>query len=230
VIGACAALVMAASALVVVFRFAPTGPPIYDGLCIDEVYRYLGHRPAPAAASQAFPGGESQPAQIATSESPPQAEVLLMLGSVVSRARFTVSVTPILAPPPPPSGQRFDGNAYRIVATSAGGGALQPSASAPATIVLRAATSGSHTILRLDGTRWTALQSSLEGCGNEYLASSTRLGVFAISEGRAQPNGGFPAALVALLSVAVLAGATLALLRLGRTRAEARGAKRPPSF
>ena len=219
-----AALTLAGAALILVWRLAPAvAPPLYDG-CITEPYRQLGGNPSPSATSQPYPAGNNfQPAEVITGESPAQAQILMMEGTFVSGEPFTVSVAPIAAPQPPPSGDRFDGNVYRIVATSASGKALQPVSGQPVTIVLRATASNgpARTIVRLEGTTWTPLKTFSAGCGDEYEAVSTKLGVFATVESTsaapAQP-GGFPAAALIPIIIVVLAGAVYALLRLNRPR------------
>lgn len=199
----------------------PVAPPIYDG-CITEPYRYLGGNPAPTSTSKAYqPTSDFQPAEVITDESPAQGQVLMMTGTFVSSEPFTVTVAPVQPPQPPPTGKKFEGNVYRIVATSSSGKLLEPRAGVPATIVLRAATSTGpqRTLVRLDGTGWTPLMTVAAGCGDEYEATSDRLGDFAMVEPAgstpSQP-GGFPAAVLIPVIVVVLLGSVFLLLRLNR--------------
>jgi hypothetical protein len=223
-----AALALAAVALGLVWRLMPpVSPPVYDG-CITGPYLSLGSSPAPEATQQPYPAGNNfQPSELITGESPAQAQILMMLGTFDSTAPFTVSITPVRPPRPAPPGEQFDGNVYRIVAATASGRLLQPQAQAPVTIVLRATASSGPTraIVRLDGTTWTPLQSAMAGCGDEYEAASSKLGIFAIvmpgGSGPAQP-GGFPAALVIAIIAVVLVGAAAALIYVNRPRATRR--------
>jgi hypothetical protein len=210
--------------LALVWRLAgPVSAPLYDG-CITETYRLLGHNPAPTSASHTFPpGNDFQPAEVISNEAPAQAQILMMAGTFVSGTSFTVSITPIRQPQPPPGGESFDGNVYRIVAITSGGQMLEPRPQDPVTIVLRATSSGGapRTIIRLDGSAWTKLKTFSAGCGDEYEAVSGRLGVFATVKSGGQQGGqgspaGFPvAALVAIIAV-VLILAVFFLLRLNR--------------
>jgi hypothetical protein len=219
-----AALTLAAAALVLVWRLMPSiSPPLYDG-CITEPYRLVGGNPAPTSASQTYPAGSSfQPAEVITGESPAQGQILMMEGTFVSSSPFMVTVTPVPPPRPAPAGQRFDGNAYRIVAAAPSGQMLQPQAQDPVTIVLRAtgANGPTRTIMRLDGDRWTPLKTFSAGCGDEYEAVSSRMGIFAIVEpaGASPPEpGGFPTLVLIPVLLLVLIGAVYALVRLNRPR------------
>lgn len=217
------ALAIGAVALAVSWRLAPpVSPPIYDG-CITESYRFLGHNPPPTGASQSYPAGSNfQPAEVITGESPAQAQILMMAGTFVASAPFSVAISPITAPAAPPPGQSFDGNVYRIVATASGGRLLQPQPQVPVTIVLRATSSSgpSRAILRLQGTTWVAPSKTFSaGCGDEFEAVSSKLGVFAIVQtGRAPATGGgFPTLVLIPIIAAVLLVAVLLLLRLDRS-------------
>jgi hypothetical protein len=210
-----------AAALAAAWWLAPAvAPPIYDG-CITEPYRLLGTSPGPTSASQHYAaGGGFQPSEVITGESPAQAQILMMAGTFSAPAPFTVSITPIRPPQAAPTGRRFDGNVYRILAATATGTTLEPQPQDPVTIVLRATASNgpARTIVRLDGSNWTSLTTFVAGCGDEYEAVSTRLGVFAtvVAASAPQPSGGFPAALLIPIIVAVLVVAVLFLLRLNR--------------
>jgi len=216
-------MALAGAALLAVWRTAPSvSPPLFDG-CLAEPYRYLGANPAPTSARQTFAGGQAfEPAEIITDESPAQGQILMMAGTFVSSSAFTVSVTPVGAPQPAPAGEKFDGNAYRIVAITSPGGMLQPQTGVPVTIVLRATASNGpeRTIIRLDGTTWTPpSKTASAGCGDEDEATSTRLGVFAIVIPAAQgggSSGGVPAVLVIAVIAAVLVVAVVALVRMNR--------------
>jgi len=217
---------VAGAALAAVWHVLPAGaPPVYD-TCLAEPYRPLGSNPAPTSAGQTFPANTDFPtSEVLTGESPAQAQILMTDGTFArSASPITVSIKPIPPPAPPPAGDRFDGNLYRLVATTAAGQMLDPQPQHGATIVLRAtSSSGSRTIVRLDGNLWTKLQTFISGCGDEYEAVSQRLGDFAIvvTAGASPPaasTGGVPTALVVVIIVVVLAATLLVLFRLNRAR------------
>jgi hypothetical protein len=216
-----AALAAGAAALAAAWWLAPAvAPPLYDG-CITEPYRLLGTSPAPTSANQHYGGGSGfQPSEVITGESPAQAQILMMAGTFSAPAPFTVSIAPIRPPQPAPSGRRFDGNVYRIAAATTTGSPVEPQPQDPVTIVLRATASNgpTRTIVRLDGSTWTSLKTFVAGCGDEYEAVSTKLGVFAtvVAAGASQPSGGFPAAVLIPVIVVVLVAAVVFLLRLNR--------------
>ena len=75
---------------------------------------------------------------------------------------------------------------------------------------------------RLDGARWTPLETFLQGCGYVFEANSTKLRDFALvitgQTAPPGPAGGPPVGLIAGALAVVLIAATLLLVRLGRTR------------
>lgn len=215
-------LVVAGSALALVWRFQPgVAPPLYDG-CITEPYRYLGSSPSPSSATHDFPGGSFEPSEVVTDDSPAQGQVLMDSGTFASTQPFTVTVAPVQPPRPAPPGARFDGNVYRIVATTSGGSQLQPQPGVVITVVLRgtSSTGPARTMVRLDGQTWSRLATVMAGCGDEYEATSSKLGVFAIVQpagGGGSSGGSFPTTpvVIVLLVLAVVAPAVV-LLRMNR--------------
>ncbi|HUG30994.1 MAG TPA: hypothetical protein VMQ65_10835, partial [Candidatus Limnocylindria bacterium] len=90
---------------------APVGVPLYDGVVVQEPYRYLhptgeqAGSPASFSSTPAVSGSVSPNVIAATTESPPQAQLIAQEGAFVLSASATglqVSVAPIEAPPPPP--------------------------------------------------------------------------------------------------------------------------------
>jgi hypothetical protein len=207
-------LCVSAVLLALVWRTLPSAsPPLYDGLCLADPYRNLGTSPGPTSSSHTFASGAFPAAQVITSENPAQAQVLMPGGSFVASAEFTLSVTPVARPAPPlPHDRTFDSNVYLVTATTSRGIAVEPHQ--PVTILLRATASvgPARVIERLDGQRWTPLQTFNAGCGDTYEAGSSRLGDFAVvklataaprSEGA--PLGLILGAFVAVVAVAVVA-------------------------
>jgi hypothetical protein len=134
---------------------------------------------------------------------------------------FTISVTPVPPPAVTPSDGQVDGNVYRLAAMTSAGTPVQPKQ--PITLVLRATRSNpSRTMERLDGAKWTPLQTFAEGCGDTFEATTDRTGDFAmVVTGQPPANGGGSAPPIA----AIIAGATviavaaiLLLVRVTRSR------------
>lgn len=211
--------------LVVVWRMLPSAsPPLYDGLCIADPYRNLGGTPAPSSASASYSGSQFPAAEVLTSETPPQAQILMTGGTFTAASSVTVAIAPAASPPPPPSGQVPDSNAYRITAT-AGGQELQPSSQDPATIVLRGSgTTSSATVYANSGSGWHPLRTFNVGCGFSFYAVSQKLGYFALfrepgaSSGGRSAGGGFPVGIVIGILGVLIVVATIVLARISARR------------
>lgn len=223
--GSVSVLCVSAALLVIVWRLLPaSSPPIYDGLCLADPYRLLGSSPAPVAASQSYPAGNSFPAsEVVTTETPPQAQVLITNGTFISQSPFKVNVAPIPPPAVRPKNGTFVGNVYAVSATTASGTELAPRQ--PVTILLRATASAgpARTVERLDGTSWTPLQTFSAGCGDSFETVSTKLGDFAVvaATGSTTPQsrtGSAPIGLIIGLILVVLIATVLGLLRINRMR------------
>jgi hypothetical protein len=211
-------------ALAIAWRVMPSAaPPVYDGLCTADPYRLLGSNPAPESASKTYAATASfQTSEFTTSENPAQAQVLMTDGTFVSPdTSFTISVTPVPPPAVTPSDGQVDGNVYRLAAMTSAGTPVQPKQ--PITLVLRATRSNpSRTMERLDGAKWTPLQTFAEGCGDTFEATTDRSGDFAmVVTGQPPANGRGSAPPIA----AIIAGATviavaaiLLLVRVTRSR------------
>jgi hypothetical protein len=220
-------------ALTLVWRFLPAGsPPIYDGQCIADPYETLGSSPAPKPASTTYPASSSFPAaNVTTSETPPQAQILAEAGTFDNSTPVTVSITPV--PPPavkPPNGT-IEGNVYRFSAVNAAGTELEPvSPSLAVFILLRGLTSFPEpTIDRFNGTSWMPITTLNSGCGNTFEVTSPLMGEFAAVKpggGSATPppsGGGIPAgAIIGALAVLLII-AVVVLFSLDRRRGAARG-------
>lgn len=212
-----------AVALVLVWRLLPaSSPPLYDGVCIADPYRHLGGTPAPTSASSSFSGSQFPTAEVLTTETPAQAQVLMMAGTFSAASPITVAIQPVAPPAPPPRGKAQDGNAYQITAT-AGGQQLQPNSQDPATIVLRGSgASGSLVLYVNSGSGWQPLKTFNLGCGFTFEAVSPKLGYFALfrtagSSGTAS-NGGFPVGIVVAIVGVLVVVATLVLARFAAGR------------
>jgi hypothetical protein len=215
-------IALAGTSLGVLWRLMPAAsPPIYDGICVADPYRAMGSSPPPSSASMTYPAGDTPVSDVRTAENPAQAEVLMMSGALSSPAsQIVVSIAAVPAPGPRPAHGSIDGNVYRFSATTASAAALTPSS--PVTVLLRGTRSTpAHTLERLDGARWTPLQTFLEGCGDVFEADSNRLGDFALVVSGAPapgPGGAAPVGLIAGALTVALIATILLLVRLGRTR------------
>lgn len=251
-------VLLAGAALVgLAWLVAPVpSPPLYDGLIGQaESYRYLtpppGHNqagpPTSASTSLAVSGGSSQAGYIATTEMPPQAQLIVAAGALAvpsGAASAALSITAVPPPAPvPASVGRLDGNVYEITATAAGASlALKGGGVTPPTVVLRGpvGNAAGGAIAIYAGGSWQTLHSVPIGSTSDTLAASvTRLGDFAIVlPGAAGPGnggggvggiggsgGGFPVVAV-VVPIAVLLAIAALLVALRGTRTPA---ARPPT-
>lgn len=224
-------LILAATLLLgAIWRLQPTAPPLYDGICIADPYRALDHSPPPSSASTTYPGSPFPTAEVSTTETPSQAQILMMSGTFSSPSSVTVSVNPVAPRSPPPPGLRFDGNTYRITAV-AGGQTLQPQSSV--TVVLRGAgDTASLTMYADTGGGWQQLRTFNLGCGYTFEAVSPKVGYFALfasgggsggttssaASGGGGSSGGFPVGVIVGVIAAVIVVATIALARFSAGR------------
>jgi len=189
------AVIAAYLAVVVVMAPSPHGRTLYDGLMPQSPYRWI-HPPAGRAADNEQPkpyttflplqAGGSIPAEFATDDL--QATLTLPANVVApqsgeTRARVTLAPLDPDTLAPPPSGRRFDGNAYRMDVVYDASGA-PATLRGPVTVVLRYAAHAT-TILRLDRTGgkavWVRLATTVYTGSQEDLAHSDTLGVFVTS-------------------------------------------------
>jgi hypothetical protein len=220
-------LAIAAVALTLVWRVLPAGsPPIYDGQCIADPYVTLaGNTPARGVTQTFSPAQLALAGEVVTTESPPQAQLLMEASTFISTTPLTMSITPIPDPGVKPPKGTIEGNVYRISVLTPSGTAVEPATSAPpATIILRGMTSTpAPTIERFNGTSWTALSTFNAGCGNTFEATSTLLGDFAAvapGSGGSQPptSRGFPGLAIIGVLLLMLIVAVIALFTLDRGR------------
>ena len=117
---------------------------------------------------------------MATSESPPQAQ-LIAPAAAFAIAPGTTSLTVAIAPvaPQPPAG--VVGNAYRYSVTDAQGTAATVASESQVTVVLRAplGTSGAQVAI-LEGGDWQSLVTTEAGLPGVYTANTANLGDLAI--------------------------------------------------
>ena len=226
----------ALAAYVAVVIWTPGSPsrPLFDVSGPPPPYRWVNPPPQFAAGNQKPEGTShdlvlgsagSDAASIATADG--QAAIILKEGSFAARKGETVVVVKIdpLDPAtigPPPSGLRYDGNAYRFLAAYKRSGVEAKLAQADS-VVLQFPIVATK-LLRRDGTVWTDLKADPISVSLQLFAPTTQLGVFVaagppIPTGTPKSKGKFPAALVISLGAAV--AAVIAGL-IARTRASKR--------
>jgi hypothetical protein len=224
-------VILSVMALSLVWRFLPEGsPPIYDGQCIANPYVTLSSSPPAQGATKTFPTASTFPsAEVLTSETPPQAQILMLAGTFVNSTPVTVSITPVPAPAVKPPNGTIQGNVYRFSAVNASGAAVAPVSSSLAVyVILRALTSPGPTIDRFNGTKWIPLDTLPEGCGNSFEVTTSQLGDFATvaSSGSgttpAASGGGIPGAVIIGGLAVLLVIAVVGLFALDRRRGAAR--------
>ena len=184
------ALLCGFAVVVVAQRLAPVaGPPLYDGVVVEDPYKWLSPPPGyeggaqSASAAGAVQGGQSPDLGIGTQEQPPQAQVFAGQGYLVmpqGTTTINVSIQPV-APAAQPGDGVIAGNVYRFSLTNQNGAPLSGEASGGVTIVLRGPPNlPSAQIERLAGTTWTPLQTDPAGTPHMFTAVVTDFGDFAI--------------------------------------------------
>lgn len=203
---------------------APLGsPPLYDGVVVEDPYRYLtpgsGQANSPTSYHASLPvtGTTSPEFVAATTESPPQAQLIAQSGAFVLPAgvtSMTVTIEPVAATATASSGQ-VAGNGYRISVADQSGAELSVGETALPTVILRAPDRvSSGTISRLIGGTWQQLTTVQGGQPGIFLTNVTELGEFAVIA-QDQGPGGLDSiilvlgALTTLLSAVVLGAVVL---------------------
>ena len=169
---------------------APVGVPLYDGVVVQEPYRYLHpvgdqvNSPTSFSSAPAVTGGKSPLFAAATKESPPQAQLIAQADAFEVPAGTTslqVSITPI-EPPAPPPGATLAGNVYRFSVTDQAGNrlAVKPCQGC-LSLTLRAPDGTGDAILKrfADGA-WTDVQTLHAGTLAMYQTNATVLGDYAV--------------------------------------------------
>lgn len=210
--------------------------PLFDGVFIEDPYLFVDPPPgtpgdpASAEATQPVVDGSVPLLAVATTEVPPQAQIIAEADAFAisaGTASVTVTIVPAAANDP-----IVAGNVYRFSVTDTRGASLAIRPGSRVTIVVRAPQPDSRAqIARLDGTRWVAIPTEFGGLPDLFAANITQLGEYAVvltgpaasgsqgasvagssppgpsgSGGNGSGQGGPPVWVVALLVVAALAG------------------------
>ena len=173
---------------------APVGVPLYDGVAVQEPYRHLhptGDQPGTPASfssSPAVAGATSPQVVAATTEVPPQAQLVVLPDGLILTPGATalmVSIAPV-DPPAVPAGGRIAGNVYRFSVTDQSG---TPLAIKPCegciSLVMRAPedTAGEARLQRYANGIWSDVETIHAGVLGMYSTNPTVLGDYAIVTG-----------------------------------------------
>jgi hypothetical protein len=189
----------------------PVGMALYDGVTPLEPYRYLSPQPGQVGTPTSYGGdvmatnGTLPQVIAATTENPPQAQLIAVEGVFVVPAGVTtahVSITAV-APPALPDRGAISGNVYRIAVTDPSGAELAIASGQRPTLAMRSAGALSDaTIYRYADGRWQAVETVSNSSLGVYQAQPTSLGDFAVVDRAA---GGIPI-------TSLVIGATVALV------------------
>ncbi|MBJ7608992.1 MAG: hypothetical protein JF887_06130 [Candidatus Dormibacteraeota bacterium] len=221
---------VALAVLAAVHGAGGNAPSVYDGLCLPAQYLALSGSPSPGSASMTYTADDlAQTKELVTSESVPQAQLIIAAGSFTVPAGTTVTVTiaAVAAPSVKPANGSIVGNVYQFLARASNGQVLALLPGHPATVTLEAPSAGGPqvTLERYEPSSWTALKTFQSGCGNTDSAASPSLGLFAlIAQGSAATtpppggSGGGSGSLIVLAVVAVAAVVVAAGIATTRSR------------
>jgi hypothetical protein len=169
----------------------PVGVPLYDGVPIPDAYRFLHPTGTEAGEPTSFEldkpvaGGASPAFAAATSENPPQAQLIAQTGAFVLSPGATslhISITPVEPPDVlPPSGS-IVGNVYDVSVTDQAGTALAvASCDGCLSLSMRAPLGiDSATLERFAGGTWTEMDSLPVSIVSMIQSNPTALGDIAL--------------------------------------------------
>ena len=177
----------------------PVGVPLYDGVAVQEPYRFLhpaGLEPGgPSSYTKTVDvaGGTSPQIAAPTTESPPQAQLIVLTGGLAlppGTTSLDVSITPVDPPAVAPGGQ-IAGNVYRFTITDQAGTPVAiKSCSGCASLVLRAPeNTGASRLQHFANGAWTDVETVHAGIAGMYSTNPIALGDYAVVTGAAGGNG-----------------------------------------
>jgi hypothetical protein len=185
-------LVLGGSVLALALQaLTPVGVPLYDGVVVQEPYRFLH----PTGDQATSPGSFSETVSVEnggspvivapTTEQPPQAQLIaqrdafLIPGGVTS---IKVSVTPVDPQGTLPAGSTIAGNVYRFAVTDQADRRLAPKpCNGCRSLVLRAPDGTENAaIMRFADGAWQSVQTIHAGTVAMYQANPTVLGDYAV--------------------------------------------------
>lgn len=188
-------LVLAGSALALGLQaVSPVGVPLYDGVVVQEPYRFL----RPTSGQVGDPGSFSRslslddgraPVIVApTTEQPPQAQLITQEDAFLVPDGVTsvkVSVSPIDPPGPPPEGSTIAGNVYRFAVTDESDVRLVPKPCDGCRSLLLRAPDGTvnAALMRFADGAWQDVATNHAGTLATYQANPDVLGDYAVVQG-----------------------------------------------
>jgi hypothetical protein len=206
---------------------APVAAPLFDSLTVLGPYRYLspaGNQtgaPTSASITQPLVGGVSPGFNAATTESPPQAQLIAAPGAfqlAPGTTSVTVRIDPV-APPAPSTVGPILGNVYRYAVTDQNGVALATNPGTDVTLVLRAPDATSEAVVaQYSGGAWTQITSSSSGTPAFFIGTAATFGDFVLVGSAGSGIGPLQVSLLILLAGAVLGAIGYAILRRRRRR------------
>ena len=215
--------ILAGAVLVLAIQVAaPVGVPLYDGVVVQEPYRYLhptgDHAGSPTSGSDTEPvsGPKSPILVLSTTENPAQAQLIATEGAFVVPSGATSllgSVTPVEAPPPP-AGGTIVGNVYRFTVTDqAGNPVALATCDSCRSLILRAPDATVEaTVKRFADGAWSDLATTPANLVG-FQVEPTVLGDFAlIAAGQSGPVDGGTSDASGLSPVVLVGGAAIVLL------------------
>jgi hypothetical protein len=204
-------------------------PPLYDGVIVQDPYRYLAPESGQAGSPSSFRAtenvtGPTSPQFVgATSENPPQAQLIAPAGAfdlTPGTTSLAVSIEPV-APAATPSGDTIAGNVYRFTVRDLSGAVPALSAENHPTLILRAPQAlFTATIGHRAGGAWQRLPTDTAGQPGMFSTNVSELGDFAVLAAPSQgPIGLNPVVVaVAAMVAGVSAVGLLVLLLRGQRR------------
>ena len=212
---------------------APVAAPLFDSLTVLGPYHYLsptGNQtgaPTSATVTEPLVNGTSPGFNAATTESPPQAQLIAAPDAfqlAPGRTSVTIRIEPV-APPAPSTVGPILGNVYRYTVTDQNGVALATKPGTDVTLVLRAPDATSEAVVaQYSGGAWTQITSSPSGTPAFFIGTAGTFGDFALVAG-GSGIGPLQVSLLILLVGAVLGAIGFVVLR--RRRRPGRRSARP---
>jgi hypothetical protein len=213
----------------------PLGAPLYDGVVNIEPYRFLdptgsqAGSPSSYTADATVANGRSPAITAATSESPPQAQLIALDGVFAvppGTPGLHVSIKPV-EPAAPVTGGTLSGNVYRIEVTDTSGQPVPMAGSDRPTLGMRSPVPlADAAIFRLVNGTWTRLDSVANPQLSMYTTEPDALGDFAILD---TAGGGITTTTLVIAATVgiVVAAVVLWALRLVLRRRAAASAPAP---
>ena len=237
-----AAIVLATGVLAIAAAqlLAPVAAPLFDSLTVLGPYRYLSPTgtqtgaPTSATVTEPLVGGASPGFNAATTESPPQAQLIAAPGAFQlgpGSTSITVTIQPV-APVTPSTVGPFLGNVYRYAVTDQTGLALTTKPGTDVTLVLRAPDATSDALVaQFSAGAWNLVSSSPAGTPAFFIGTTGSFGDFALVAAPGSGIGPLQVSLLILLVGAVLGVVGYLVIRR-RRRPEVRpapsGGRRKP--